>query len=102
MVRASLTRSACCFLWADARPVAGEAAVAEGVAEDLGTVGGALGGTVMRDGDVRTATLQGPAAALAAVGVTPAWSVGGRAGVRVLVVSWSADALRDALAALGG
>ena len=82
-------------------PIAGDAAVADGVAEDLATVVEAIGWSVTRDGDVYAAAVRGPAAALAAVGVTPAWAVGERTGVRLLVVSWSADAVREAVGALG-
>ena len=82
-------------------PIAGDAAVADGVAEDLATVVEALGWKVTRDGDVYAAAVRGPAAALAAVGVTPAWAVGERAGVRLLDVSWSAEAVREAVGALG-
>ncbi len=71
-------------------------------ADDLAAVVRAIGWEVAREGDVYVATTSGAVAALSTVGVTPAWAVGERGGTRVLVVSWSADAVREALVALGG
>lgn len=84
-------------------PIEGDAAasgVADDLADDLAVLVESVGWGVSREGNVFVATASGPVAALSAVGVAPAWAVGERGGTRLLVVSWSAESVREALAAL--